>query len=375
MPWTVNIGEDPETTNKQRCQWFHVGHIDAVVLCSAAFDHVHQAAVLGPLLGFPCHARTDMVCPMGSDLFGQVCALSAAMTWAVAVVLFKRSGEQVPPLSLNLFKNVLALVMLIATLAFMGEGFEVLSRSSRGDIYILMLSGFLGIALADTLFFHSLNLIGVGLVSIVDCLYSPMIIFFAVLLLKEDLATAHYVGTAFVLSAVFLSSRHAPPPGRTRGQLVLGILLGAVAIILMAFGIVLARPVLRFGDFPLIWATTLRLFVGTAALVLFAAVSRNRKKYWSVFRPSPIWWSSVPASILGAYFAMIFWVAGFKYADKSAVAGMLNQMSAIFAIILAAIFLKERFTMRKLIAVIVASTGVVVMVLAKEVQELLSRFA
>jgi len=308
-------------------------------------------------------------------LLGQMCALLAAMTWAVAVVLFKRSGEQVPPLSLNLFKNVLALAMLITTLACMGEGFEVLSRFSRGDIYILMLSGFLGIALADTLFFSSLNLIGVGLVSIVDCLYSPMIIFFAVLLLKEDLVTAHYVGTALVLTAVFLSSRHALPPGRTQHQLVFGILLGAVAIVLMAFGIMLARPVLRLGDFPLIWAATVRLFVGTAALVLFAAGSRNRKKYWSAFRPSPIWWSSVPASILGTYFAMIFWVAGFKYSDESAVAGILNQTSVIFAIILAAIFLKERFTTRKVIAVIVASAGVVIILLAQEVQELLSRFA
>lgn len=312
---------------------------------------------------------------MGSDLFGQMCSLAAAITWAVAVVLLKRSGEQIPPLSLNLFKCVLALAMLIATLAFMGDGFEVLSRFSRGDIYILMLSGFLGIALADTLFLYSLNLIGVGLVSIVDCLYSPMIIFFAVLLLKEDLATAHYVGAALVLTAVFLSSRHAPPPGRTQGQLVFGILLGAVAVILMAFGIVLARPVLRFDDFPLIWATTLRLFVGTAALVLFATVSRNRKKLWSAFRPSRIWWSSVPASILGTYFAMIFWVAGFKYSDESAVAGILNQTSVIFAIILAAIFLKEPFTIRKLIAVSVASVGVIVIVLAKEMQELLARFA
>ena len=72
---------------------------------------------------------------------------------------------------------------------------------------------------------------------------------------------------------------------------------------------------------------------------------------------------------------MIFWVAGFKYTDESAVAGILNQTSIIFAIILASIFLKERFTTRKLIAVIIASAGVVVIVLAQDVQELLARFA
>ncbi len=36
---------------------------------------------------------------------GEVWALLAALIWSVAVILFKRTGEEVPPLALNLFKN------------------------------------------------------------------------------------------------------------------------------------------------------------------------------------------------------------------------------------------------------------------------------
>ena len=65
----------------------------------------------------------------------------------------------------------------------------------------------------------------------------------------------------------------------------------------------------------------------------------------------------MPASVLGAYLAMIFWIAGFKY-TKASTAGILNQTSVVFALILATVILKEPFTRRKLASVILAMAGV-----------------
>lgn len=297
---------------------------------------------------------------MDHDLIGQACALSAAITWAVAVILFKQSGERVPPLPLNLFKCAVGLILLMITLAVLGDGPALLARFTTRDIVILLISGIIGIALADTLFFHSLNLIGVGLVSIVDCLYTPLIILFSYLMLSEELTRSDYLGTALIILAVFLSSRHAPPAGRTRGQIALGVLFGAFAMALMAFSIVFAKPVLE--KFPLIWGTTLRLFAGTLALAALGLGSPRRKEYWAVFRPSPVWWIIVPASVLATYLSMVFWIAGFKYTE-AAIAAVLNQTSIIFALILATIFLKEPFSTRKLAAVTLAAAGVVMVIL------------
>jgi len=299
---------------------------------------------------------------MSAGYLGESYALLAALTWGVALVLFKRAGERVPPLALNLFKNVIALVLLAATLCVIPEGGSIVGRFSHTDIAILVASGMMGIALADTLFFHSLNLIGVGLVSIVDCLYSPLVIFFSFILLSEQITSAHFVGTGLILTGVLISSRHAPPANRTHAQVVSGILLGVVSMALMTFGIVMAKPVLEIHDFPLIWAATLRLLPATLALVLIVCASPNKEERWAAFRPSQTWWLSVPASFLGAYLAMIFWVAGFKYA-KGATAGILNQTSIIFALILATVILKEPFTRRKLIAVGLALAGVVIVML------------
>jgi drug/metabolite transporter (DMT)-like permease len=55
---------------------------------------------------------------------------------------------------------------------------------------------------------------------------------------------------------------------------------------------------------------------------------------------------------------MVCWIGGLKY-TKVGVATILNQSSTIYVLILAAIFLKEPFTRRKLVASLVALAGIV----------------
>jgi drug/metabolite transporter (DMT)-like permease len=308
---------------------------------------------------------------MSHDAIGQTCALLAAFTWASALVMFKRSGELVEPLSLNLFKNVVALICFGATLVAVPlvsrvlpgiEQVSVIPDLTDGDVQfdavILAVSGILGIAMADTIFFYGLNLIGVGLITIVDCSYAPFMVLFSAVLLFEELTLFEYLGIALIVSAVLLVAGAKPPENRTRGQLVLGVLCGLAAIALMAFGIVMAKPVLE--QYSVIWATLVRLLAGTLVLALFVSVGPGRVKSWSVFKPDRVWRVMIPASIAGTYLALVFWVAGFKY-TKASVAAILNQTSVIFAMILAAVYLKEPMTPRKIAAVVLALAGVVVM--------------
>lgn len=303
---------------------------------------------------------------MTHDNLGQIYAIGTAFVWAFALVFFKFSGERIVPLALNLFKNSIGLALLAVThlalwLAGCDRGFGELADCSRQDIIILLISGFIGIALADTVFFRSLNLIGVGIVAIVDCLYSPSVIFFAAIMLGESMGGWQYLGAALIISAVLSASRLKPPRDRTHAQLVAGILLGALAMLLMGFGIVLAKPVLA--HFPLMWAVTIRMVAGTLSLALLAAAARQRRLFFSPFRPSGVWRVAIPGSFLGAYISLVLWVAGFKYTDAS-IAGALNQTSTIFAILAATLILKEHFDRRKLLAVTLAVAGVLLVSLA-----------
>lgn len=286
------------------------------------------------------------------------------MNWAFALILFKLSGETVPPLSLCLFKNVVGVVCLAVALIFVGVDGASLAEMDVGDVCLLAVSGVLGIAIADTLLFHSLNIVGVGLVTIVECTYSPSVVLFAWLLLSEQLEMHDYIGGALVLSAVFLVSGHKPPANRTRIQLLLGLLYGALAISLMAFGIVLVKPIIE--DAPLLPVTLIRLVAGTVVMAVPMAVGRNRQSWFRVFRPSAVWKTCVPAAFFGSFLAMIFWVGGYKY-TSAAIAAILNQTSTIMALFFAWLILKEPFTRRKLLAALLAISGIITVTLGAEI--------
>jgi len=302
---------------------------------------------------------------MSSHLLGQTASLLAALTWAFALVLFKRSGEQVAPLPLNLFKNTVALLLFALTLALAAlagvDRVAALGEHPVSDLCLLLLSGLIGIALADTLLFYSLNLIGVGLMAIVDCCYSPLAVLLAWLLLGERLMPPHYIGAALIVAAVFSATHHDLPPHRTRAQIVVGTLLAVLAIALMVVGIVIVKPILE--SMSVLWATVFRLIGGMLFLMLFACLGRRWQSHWRIFRPSRSWRYALPGAILGTYLCLFLWIAGFKYTYAS-IAAVLSQTSVVFQALLAALLLKEDFGPRKIIALTLAVIGVVIVTLS-----------
>ena len=160
---------------------------------------------------------------------GEVLAVVTAITWALAVIFFKRSGEAVRPMGLNLFKNILAIVLFLPTIYVFGE--SLLRRAPATDYLLLLASGALGIGIADTLFFKSLNLLGAGRSAIVDCLYSPFIIGLSLVWLGERLTVLQLVGAIMIISAVLAITGERAANTLDRKSTLLGVFLGAAPLL------------------------------------------------------------------------------------------------------------------------------------------------
>jgi len=289
---------------------------------------------------------------------GESFALLTALIWAAAVILLKRSGETVPPFSLNLFRVVVSTALLLPTAILAGQASW--SDASPRDVLILVASGIIAIATSDTLFHMSLNAVGAGISAIIDSLYAPLTVLLATFLLGERLAPGQLVGMALVITGVLVAAQHEPPQGVAPRQLVLGVVWGVLAMVALALGIVIAKPVLDRA--PLLWATAVRQVGCLAVMLPIALLSPRRRDILRVFRPSRGWRFSLPGTVLGSYLALIFWIAGMKY-TKVGIAAILNQSSTIYVLVLAAIFLKEPFTRRKLAASVIAIAGIVLVTL------------
>jgi len=288
---------------------------------------------------------------MVADLLqsGEFSAAFCALLWAFAVILFRRSGESVPPVALNVFKTFLALALFLLTLPIVGVPLFG-PQTTPDDWTLLLVSGVLGIAVADTLFFASLNRLGAGRSAIVDCTYSPLVVLCSFVYLSEPLGPGLLVGMGLMAAAILVGAWQpgAPVPAGARRDLHLGVGLGVLAMLSMAVGVVIAKPVIDRVD-PW-WATTVRLIGGAAVLAAQGLLPRHRRAVLAVLRPGPVWRVAVPGAVLGNYIALLFWILGFKY-TQTTIASVLNQLSTIFVLVLATLFLKEPLTPRKATAV------------------------
>lgn len=283
---------------------------------------------------------------------GEVLSLSSAAAWAVGVIAYRQLGASLSPLRLNFLKNSLVLAALLP-LAMLLEG-PLPPALSGTDWLRVMGSGVLGIALADTLYFAALNALGASRMGVIGNLYSPMVVLLSFLLLDEQLRAIQWLGFLLVSGGVLLT---AWVPARWRGSAadpIRGVLLGAVAIALMALAVVMVKRVLE--EQPLLWITALRMLGAWLGMLLLAVLRGQLSRLHDASRPVP-WRRLLFAAGIGQGMAMLLWLGGYKYTTAS-VAAILNETASIFILFLAWWWLGERPSGRGLVGVALALLGV-----------------
>ena len=290
---------------------------------------------------------------------GEACSIGAALSWAGGVIVYKRLGETLPPLQLNLIKNVLVLGMIVPTVLLV-HGAE-LPRLPGSAIALGLVSGAIGIALADTLYFRALNMLGAGRMGIVGNFYSPFVIVLSFVFLGERLNALQLLGFALVSAGVLIVSTHDAQRRLSPAELRKGALLGVMAVLLMAAAIVMIKRVLE-GQ-PLLWIVLLRLVGGVAGMLVLFAWRRESLPLIGASKAPLRWPLLLLAAFLGQYVSMVLWMAGYKYTAAS-VAAVLNETASVFIVLLAALFLHEGLDRRRIIGVTCTLSGVGCMLLA-----------
>lgn len=289
---------------------------------------------------------------------GEALSILSALAWSAGVIIYKRLGETIAPVRLNLMKSLLVLGFLLPSLAFFGGPPPQLSTA---ELAITLLSGMLGIAVADSMYLTALNRLGAGRMGILGNFYSPFVILLSFLFLGERLSPLQLLGFALVTSGVLVVSARSSGEPAERRELRQGLLLGVGAIALMAVAIVLVKRVLETQ--PLIWMVALRMLGGVGGLLLIFAFRRELPWPGRAERAQIRWPVVLIGALVGQYLSMLLWLGGYKYTSAS-IAAILNETTSIFIVILAAVFLHEALNRRKVLGVALTIAGVACMLLA-----------
>ena len=288
--------------------------------------------------------------------WGELFAISSALIWALAVILFRRSGETLPAFELNLFKNFFGLILLIPTILLV-NGFT-LPGYSPTELFLVFMSGLLGIAVADTWYLKALNMMGASRTGIVSSLFSPFVIFLSAIFLGERLVTWQWLGFMLVMSGVLLVTWRSHRSVVDSADVKKGAMYGVGAVFMMATGVVMVKEILETQ--PFLWTVELRIAGGICGMLVYMLLTARWQSVKQNFSQPQPWGTVMFASFLGSYFALILWLLGYKLIDAS-VASVLNETNVAFIVFLAWLMLGEQINRRKLAGLALTIGGVIIM--------------
>ena len=232
---------------------------------------------------------------------GVAAALAAALCWTLASLLWRRLPTSLGAGQLNLLKNLLALAMLgPALLLAAPTGWP---PPASPALALLALSGVLGIAVGDSLFFAALRRLGTRRTLTIEAGGPGVTAAAAALLLGESPGAAQWCGIALISGGLLLVARQSeagqgrPPAAVPR----LGLLLALAALMAGSAGALLARAALQPGAITPLAAAAIRLLAASLALApllpgLLRPLRRPRLGPWPSRRRWPL---VLAATLLG----------------------------------------------------------------------------
>ena len=172
---------------------------------------------------------------------GDLYAVITAVCWSSAVILLDISTKNFTAIQLNVLKNFIGVFGFIFTIVL----FSIPSPNfSQQDIFTLVLSGFLGILIADGLFLDSLRRLGSGISAVVSTIYTPTVFIIAFILFNETTNLYSYIGGVLVLGGITISV-FQPLKTIKKRDFYIGILFGIMANILTAYSVLIIKPIMK----------------------------------------------------------------------------------------------------------------------------------
>lgn len=301
--------------------------------------------------------------------------LGTALMWSFAVIMFRHVGRDIHPVTFNCLKNVWASLMFALSMLFLHGSLNI--QIAGYDLMLLLISGVLGIGLADTLFLAGLAKIGASRMALIECLYAPLMLVFSVWFFQGTITLVHLLGGGLVLSGVVLSSlrrqsvaaEQGAEQGAENASLVLdrsawvwGITYGVGAVVMIVLGVLMITPILKTYD--LMEVCFLRLLAGlVASLALMSFVPGSSRQFFQQMCSRERIPTLITVAFLGTYVTLILWLAGFKFGDSALVA-ILNQTSTPITVILAGVLLREPITARHWLSTGLSTAGVMLITFA-----------
>tara|TARA_B100000686_G_C16750494_1_gene952157 strand:+ start:18 stop:779 length:762 start_codon:yes stop_codon:yes gene_type:complete len=227
-------------------------------------------------------------------------------------------------------------------------------------IAIILISGIIGVLIGDTLLFIALQRIGPRRNNILFALAAPFTIILNIFILKENMNLLEFLGCIVVFIGVVLAITYGSNKKNEHrweiieGSIIYGIILGVLAALCQAIGIIMMKPILNNGADPIVSAA---LRTSVSALILSLSFLTNYKLFKDKTKYTfKIFYKTTIAGFMGMALGMSLLLISLKYADAGIVA-TLSSTSPIIILFLIWLITKKIPTFGAWLGTIFAIAG------------------
>jgi len=292
-------------------------------------------------------------------LIGSALGLLTAFLWAISTNVYKSVSDEATPLGITTIKMWAAMLFMtvIVMLPFRTTPFFVPFES----LIFLIASVSVGLIFGDIVYLTAQERIGVSYAFPIANIYPITTYIIAIFLVGETIILSRFIGVVFAVLGVTLISREQAVKNEAQEIKkfdVLGIGLAFMAALCWSLGSVLLQ--IGVTDIDPIDANFVRMLFGGAILVpLFLTVTKRGM-------PTPTR-RATKIIILAGFFGTTIATLLYTYVVKligASVAALLGSTSPLFAVPISILILKESFSRKSLLGVLLTVFGVALVVLA-----------
>lgn len=286
---------------------------------------------------------------------GEIAGLLTAGLWTCTSILFGFAVRHLGSRRLNLIRLTLSAAILW-TVVLLASGTGWLRTAHERDIWILVVSGWIGLFLGDWAYFHSLGMLGPRLATLLVTLTPPMTAVLGALFLREYPDALGVAGMAITLAGVVWVVLERPAAGTPAGRRIRGAMLGSLGTLATAVAYVLAKIGMAGGINPL-QASALRMLTAAAAMWALTFFARRDSGYVRLTQDRKLLAATLAAVLLGP--VMGVWLSLVAvWHTQAGIAATLISMVPVFVLPAVVVVHRERLTGRSVFGAVVAVAGV-----------------
>ena len=195
-------------------------------------------------------------------MIGFFAAISAVLSWTFACSIWRRESENLLPRQINIYKNVLASIFflpVVLTISWFSDLFS---------IFVLMISGIVGISIGDTLYINSLKIIGTRKTLSFEALTPIIATTLGTLSINEIYPQKVWIGSLIVsFSLLMIVRQNTFQKDDSREINILGILCALGSVFCAVLAALMSRVILISSTLTPLQTTEIRLL--SASIFLF----------------------------------------------------------------------------------------------------------